>query len=84
MTTQLARGAACVAPVADRSIDDLDLEICRLVRQMNAKTYRMLRLVRDFVWHGVLRRPYARRLYSPPPTGVMLYELMVGVFRRKG
>ena len=27
MTAQLARGAACVAPVADRSIDDLDLEI---------------------------------------------------------
>ena len=48
MTAQLARGAACVAPVADRSIDDLDLEICRLVRHMNAETYRMLRLVRDF------------------------------------
>ena len=48
MTTQHARGEASVAPVADRSIDDLDLEICRLVRHMNAETYRMLRLVRDF------------------------------------
>jgi len=38
-----------------------------------------LRLVRDFFWYGVFRRPYERRLYSPPPTGVMLYEL---VFKR--
>jgi hypothetical protein len=40
-----------------------------------------LRLVRDFVWYGVLRRPYARRLYSPPPTGVMLYELVTGALK---
>jgi len=43
-----------------------------------------LRLVRDFLWHGLLQRPYARRLYSPPPTGVMLYELVTGAVRRKG
>lgn len=34
------------------------------------------RTVRDFVWHGVLRRPCKSRLYSPPPTGLMLYELL--------
>lgn len=33
------------------------------------------RVARDFLWHGVLRRPYARRLYSPPPTGKQLYDL---------
>src|SRR5689334_14197150 len=32
----------------DRSIDDLDTEIWRLARQLNAETYRMLVLVRDF------------------------------------
>jgi hypothetical protein len=47
------------APVADRyddrpsvgdsrSIDDLDHAICTLARQMNAETYRMLMLVREF------------------------------------
>jgi hypothetical protein len=30
------------------SIDELDAEICKLARQMNAETYRMLVLVRDF------------------------------------
>jgi hypothetical protein len=48
MAAQLARGAAGLSPVADRSIDDLDVEIRRLARQMNAETYRMLVLVRDF------------------------------------
>jgi Domain of unknown function (DUF222) len=48
MTAHLARDAAGVVPSTDRSIEDLDLEICRLVRQMNAETYRMLLLVRDF------------------------------------
>jgi uncharacterized protein DUF222/HNH endonuclease len=33
---------------ADPSVDELDLQICRLARQMNAETYRMLVLVRDF------------------------------------
>jgi hypothetical protein len=31
-----------------RSIDDLDAEICRLARHMNAETYRLLVLVREF------------------------------------
>ncbi len=31
-----------------RSIEDLDVEICRLARQLNAETYRFLLLVRDF------------------------------------
>ena len=30
------------------SVDELDIEISRLARQMNAETYRMLTLVRDF------------------------------------
>jgi Cupin-like domain len=41
-----------------------------------------LRLLRDFTWNGLLRRPYEQRLYSPPPTGVMLYELVAGALRR--
>ena len=36
----------------------------------------LTRTVRDFFWHGVLGRPYKRRLYSPPPTGVMLHDLV--------
>ncbi len=43
---RLPRGA--LAPTDDCSIDELDIEICRLARQMNAKSYRMLVLVRDF------------------------------------
>jgi hypothetical protein len=33
------------------------------------------RITRDFVWHGMMRRPYEQRLYSPPPTGKQLYDL---------
>jgi hypothetical protein len=33
------------------------------------------RVARDFVWHGALKRPYERRLYSPPPTGKQLFDL---------
>ena len=47
MTAETARGATIVS-LADRSIDDFDAEIRRLARQMNAETYRMLVLVRDF------------------------------------
>jgi hypothetical protein len=36
-----------------------------------------MKIARDFVWHGALRRPYLRRLYSPPPTGKQLYDLAV-------
>ena len=34
--------------VDSRSIDELDVAICRLVRQMNAESYRLLVLVREF------------------------------------
>src|SRR5215831_15631092 len=47
MPAEIARGAAIVSP-ADRSIDDLDLEIRRLARRMNVESYRMLVLIRDF------------------------------------
>jgi hypothetical protein len=36
------------APSERRSIDDLDREICALARHMNAETYRLLVLVREF------------------------------------
>lgn len=36
-------------------------------------------LAKDFVWSGILKRPYKRRLYSLPPTGVLLYELVSSV-----
>jgi lysine-specific demethylase 8 len=36
----------------------------------------LARTFRDFFWHGVLGRPYRRRLYSPAPTGVMLHDLL--------
>jgi hypothetical protein len=34
------------------------------------------RVVRDFMWHGVLARPHQNRLYGLPPSGLMLYELV--------
>jgi Domain of unknown function (DUF222)/HNH endonuclease len=48
MSAPTDRGTTGAAPAAERSIDELDVEICRLARQMNAETYRMLLLVRDF------------------------------------
>jgi len=36
------------APVDHQSIDELDAAICTLARQMNAETYRLLMLVREF------------------------------------
>jgi hypothetical protein len=44
-------GRSSVTPVAaeeDASIDELDAAICKLARHMNAETYRMLVLVREF------------------------------------
>ncbi len=32
------------------------------------------RVARDFVWCGLLHRPYRQRLYCPPPLGVELYR----------
>jgi hypothetical protein len=37
-----------VAPEPDRSIDDLDAEICRLASRINAVNYQLLVLVREF------------------------------------
>jgi hypothetical protein len=48
MTSQTVLDEASVVHFDERSIDDLDLEIRRLARQMNAETYRMLMLVRAF------------------------------------
>ena len=48
MSTYSSRSAAGNVPAANRSIDDLDAEICTLARQMNAQTYRLLVLVREF------------------------------------
>lgn len=32
------------------------------------------RTVRDFVWHGIFKRPYQYRLFSPPPLGIAMYN----------
>lgn len=37
------------------------------------------RLVAEFVWFGCLRRPHKKRLYSPPPTGKMVYDFCVSM-----
>jgi hypothetical protein len=42
------RSAADSASAVDRSIDDLDAEICALASHLNARTYRLLVLVREF------------------------------------
>lgn len=55
-----------------------DVKVMMSIRQLRP----WLRLLRDFSWNGVLQRPYERRLYSPPPTGVMLYELLAGLIRK--
>jgi hypothetical protein len=47
MTAEITHSAAIASPT-DRAIDDLDLEIRRLARQMNVDSYRMLVLIRDF------------------------------------
>lgn len=55
-----------------------DVKVMMRIRSAAAWT----RLVSDFMWYGVLRRPYKRRLYSPPPTGRMLYELVASMLRK--
>lgn len=40
-------------------------------------------LARDFVWNGVLRRPYRRRLYSLPPPGLLLYDLIASTLPKR-
>ncbi len=56
-----------------------DVKVMMRIRSAAAWT----RLVSDFMWYGVLRRPYKRRLYSPPPTGRMLYELVASMVSRR-
>ena len=41
------------------------------------------RLIRDFFWHGVLGRPYEARLYSLPPTGKLIWDLLVSALPRR-
>ena len=48
MTAQTTRGAVAFAASEDLSIDDLDRAITQLAQHMNAETYRMLVLVREF------------------------------------
>jgi hypothetical protein len=48
LAPQRTAEAAADSFVPDRSIEELDVEICRLARQLNAETYRFLMLVRDF------------------------------------
>lgn len=55
-----------------------DVKVMMRIRSVTAWT----RLVSDFMWYGVLRRPYKRRLYSPPPTGRMLYELVASMLHK--
>jgi Cupin-like domain len=38
-------------------------------------------LVRDFLWYGVLNRPFEYRLYGLPPTGQMTHELLVSLLK---
>ncbi len=48
MTAPFTRGAVPFTAPEDLSVDDLDRAITKLALQMNAETYRMLVLVRDF------------------------------------
>ena len=49
MSAAMSHSAAdSVIVRSDRSIDELDRAICRLVRQLNTDSYRLLLLVRDF------------------------------------
>lgn len=49
-----------------------DLEM--MLRMRDPKAWALL--VRDFVWHGALKRRRPRRLFSPPSTGESLYHLL--------
>ncbi|MEO0645066.1 MAG: cupin-like domain-containing protein [Cyanobacteria bacterium J06650_10] len=43
----------------------------------------ILRVFRDFVWHGLLDFPYQQRLFSPPPLGFELYKHVRTSFERR-
>lgn len=40
-------------------------------------------IMRDFIYYGVLGRAYNNRLYSLPPTGKMLYDLVVQHIKKR-
>ena len=48
MSTFTSSAAAQSATTTQHSIDDLDVAICRLARHLNAESYQLLMLVRDF------------------------------------
>ena len=48
MSAVMSRPVADSTPRTERTVDELDAAIGRLVRQMNAECYRMLVLVREF------------------------------------
>jgi hypothetical protein len=48
MDSPAALGEPATASTSDRSIDDLDADICRLATGINAQSYRFLLLVREF------------------------------------
>jgi lysine-specific demethylase 8 len=50
---------------------------------LDAGPYSTATVARDFVWHGVLGRPYVRRLFCPPPLGRIFYEMAVFSARRR-
>lgn len=42
------------------------------------------RLGWELLWYGVLRRPFEKHLFSPPPMGLMLYRRWTERLRRAG
>ncbi len=36
---------------------------------------------RDFFWYGMLNKPYQSRLFSPPPTGLELWQSFISFFK---
>ncbi|WP_164887300.1 cupin-like domain-containing protein [Hahella sp. KA22] len=53
------------------------LTIAEQARGVNlAGRHLWFRILRDFLWHGVLGRAYNQRLFSTPPTGKLLYDLL--------
>jgi len=53
------------------------LTIAEQVRGVNlAGKHLWLRILRDFIWHGLCKRRYQQRLFSSPPTGKILYDLI--------
>ncbi|HMK16859.1 MAG TPA: cupin-like domain-containing protein [Chitinophagaceae bacterium] len=49
-----------------------ELQYMRLISAGGIKV--LGRAVYDFFWHGLLKRPYQYRLFSPPPPGLQAYE----------